>query len=357
MKQVILRDCIQNEEARLYDFYQKSKVIVSDKIDTMGIAKGRVLCVNKNYYEQTKEDGHIVGLLFHEALHEFLGHVERKYEFHEIANIAMDIVINNLIKNIGYTLPNNACTYELFKVPRTLRTTDEIYDYLVKNADKKLAKQISDAKRKKQEQLDEISKDHIEAPDPSGGEKYNILQDVERRNLEIIKNKCALKEKGNIINSINKILGSFLKPDFDRTYSRPSRFKVQGVVLPASRNLIRKPSISLYLDISGSMEGKNIKRVMDFMDDINFMLKAYQVNYYTFNTKSKKVENYNDLKIGGGTCFNQFHSEDNSDVVLIITDCEFEFSFLENHNRKKLILLTVGDAMEMKSNKYEAFNL
>lgn len=334
MKRLLLNHCILNKEARLYDFISATNVIVTDKIPTMGVNKKARLYINKSFYEENIS--HIIGLLLHESLHIFLDHINAEYENHRIANIAQDIIINDLVLSKGYTLPDSACTYESLNVLRSLKTSYDIYQYLIQN-----------------EPPQEIDPDHS-LPDDDDFEEGDI-EEIERlakiiaENIEYEKRAAVAQEykldqKPLLIRSINQILGKVLQPEFERSYTRPSRFRNSSVIMPSSRSIVRKPTLSIYLDVSGSMEGSNIEKSLGILEDIKNMMKAYTTKRYVFNTDTYEINDYKDVEVGGGTKFDDFHSSDNSDVVIVITDCEFSFDFLSYHNRKKVIIITLGQS-------------
>lgn len=333
MKTILLTHCIENEEARLYDFVASCNVIVSDDIPTMGVDNKARLYVNPDFYQNNVE--HIIGLLLHESLHIFFDHVNRDYENKEVANVAMDIIINDLVFSRGYTLPEPACTYEAFNVPNNLKTTDEVYEYLLEN---------------NIECGNSLSHDTPETDDSDGDiesiEKISeiIANDVTYEKQLASEKEHALPKKSYLIESINMILGKILEPEFNRSYARPPRFQMDNILMPASRAITRKPCISIYLDTSGSMFGENIEKALGILNDINGVLKQYSLKRYVFDTKTEEVESYDEVFTGGGTEFNKFHETDNSDVVLIITDCEFSFDFLSSHNRKKVIVISMEDS-------------
>ena len=82
---------------------------------------------------------------------------------------------------------------------------------------------------------------------------------------------------------------------------------------------------------------------MGILNDLKNYLTAYRLKFFSFNTETERLDNFDKIEFGGGTEFAKFHHEDDSDVVIIITDCEFSFDFLKSHNRKKVILINVYD--------------
>ena len=344
MKKALLNHCVDAEEARLYDFVNACNIIETDRVSTMGVDnKGRFF-INKSFYESEKK--FIIGLILHESLHIYFDHVNRKKEHHRIANIAQDIVINNMVDVYGYDLPDSACTYESIGVPRALKTSDEIYEYLLKNAP---PEDINPEHGLPDEETDEHG--DIEELKRVAGV---IASDMHYQVHKASEAEHKFNDKPQLIKSINMILGKVLAPEFIRSYTRPPRHRSAGLLLPSSRAIIRKPSLSIYLDVSGSMQGGNINKSLGILKDLHTPLSAYNLKKYIFNTKTEFVDSYDDISTGGGTSFESFHENDNSDVAIIITDCEFPFDFLERHNKTKVIIISMGAAQHI--NRCEVFN-
>lgn len=343
MKELLLNHCVEAGEARLYDFVNVSKIIVTDSIPTMGVSKGGRFFINKSFYKDNIQ--HIIGLILHESLHVYFNHVEERYEHPLIANLAMDVVINNQIDKIGYSLPDTKVTYESLDVPRTLKTTKEIYEYLLERADK-ISQEVYELCEQEHDldQLDQQQQQGQESEQQKQDQKkiaaviaHNVEYTLFKRNERL----CQIEKRRDFVQSIEKTLGSFLTPEFHRTFARPRRYRPDNLLLPASRSHVLKPSISIYLDVSGSMEGDNIKLAYGVLNELDKVLNHYHVSYFTFNTNTEKVDDYSSVTVGGGTDFQSFHADDSADVVLVITDCEFSFDFLEEHKRKKVIVLNI----------------
>lgn len=329
MKAKLLDACIDAEEAALYNFVNKCKVIESTVVPTIGINRNGCLYINPDFL--LKNEQHIIGLLLHEAMHIYFDHVNRYHKNHTLANIAQDIVINNLIT---YSLPSTAVTYESLNVPRTLRTSDEIYEWLLENAPENL------------------QDDHTLTPDDDNGDSeqqerldaaQEVVNEIVNSQREYERQKYSLPEKSKITKYLETVLGRFLKVEYTRSFARQPRVRISGVILPASRGYVYKPSLSIYLDVSGSMEGERASESLGILEDVSQFLTAYRRKNYIFNTETNVISSFDKLAFGGGTCFESFHPSDDSDMVIIITDCEFEFDFLKNHKRKKVIVIDVRD--------------
>jgi predicted metal-dependent peptidase len=381
-KDSMLMDCLRASEGRLYDFVDACDVIVTDKVPTMGVSAKGKFYVNPEFYE--KNHDFATGLILHESLHVYFDHVNCKYPNHKVANVAQDIIINDKIAQVGYVLPQGCCTYEAFEVPRTLTTSVEVYEFLMERVDEmtEVMKALMEQLAKEhdfdsvEEMLESMAGEGKGQPQPSKGEgkpstkddsgdsmpinvrnaAAGVASEVELQLVRAATDKWALPRRAEFLQSIERTLGRVLKPDFTRTFSRPRRFQVPNTLLPASRANVRKPKVALYLDVSGSMSGTNMDMAMKVLADLKIPLGAYTPSYFTFNTDCKRVPNFDEVNVGGGTSFDEFHSSDNADVVVVLTDCEMSFDFLSNHKRKAVIVLQLDGSSAKSIDNCEVYS-
>lgn len=348
MQKELLLDCIEAEEARLYDFVKASKVIETEDVSTFAVDNKGHLYVNRAFYEDNKE--YVIGVLLHESLHIYFDHVNNDYDHKIVANIAFDVIINDMVMGVGYSLPKGAVTYETCEpqVPRIYKTSDEVYNFLIDNmADipEELIDAVFEAHATPEKDMvvsEEGTQEQVQAAKA-------VAMDIQERLDKAVKHKYGMNNKGGIQKSINNILGSFLAPEFHRTYTRQPRFRATNLLTPSSRAIVRKPTLSIYLDVSSSMGGDNISKALGLLDDLGTMLLEYKTNKFIFNTGTYRVEDYSDIHTNGGTSFSKFHPDDAADAVIIVTDCEFSFNFLESHDRKKVIIVSLGGSQDLNN--------
>lgn len=100
-------------------------------LKTLGVSRGMVLAIDPDWFE-TIQDKHAAGALVHEAFHIINLHPERmdKFPDRELANIAGDLWINQIIRAAGWELPHGVYP-EDFGFPEGL-ILEEYYQLLVK---------------------------------------------------------------------------------------------------------------------------------------------------------------------------------------------------------------------------------
>ena len=114
-------------------------IVRTDKIQTLGV-DGSVLHVNEKFWESYNNQPEMqVGLLMHEVGHLFLNHLWRGRKFTTIItnpntgeqislyNLAGDAVINLMITEEGFRLPNEAFLDEKYHG----MTTEEVYQSML----------------------------------------------------------------------------------------------------------------------------------------------------------------------------------------------------------------------------------
>lgn len=97
---------------------------------------------------------------------------------------------------------------------------------------------------------------------------------------------------------------------------------LDGFFLRGSKTSRPKPTVSLYVDVSGSM-GDTPKTIMTGLKPVLTRLQFFRPKFYTFNTEIQQI-NIKTLKIsiGGGTDIKKVIDHAKSDINIIITDCE-----------------------------------
>ena len=119
------------------------RVVFTRRISTMATNATNVF-VNPDYLD-TLTIQQIIGVLFHEMMHDLYGHHTLPWAiynsssgmsqkgYHDLVNIAMDIVINDVVRDNGYSLPQDGAFREKFDIPDDVRTSHEIFKILLKD--------------------------------------------------------------------------------------------------------------------------------------------------------------------------------------------------------------------------------
>ncbi|WP_028987546.1 vWA domain-containing protein [Thermicanus aegyptius] len=110
--------------------------IESETVETMAVSETGVLYYSKNVEKWTTEE--ISAVLYHEILHLLQVHFVRLKEYpHEVANIAGDLEINQILREDGFQLPEidgkEALFPEPFGFPKNL-LAEEYAEWIMKNA-------------------------------------------------------------------------------------------------------------------------------------------------------------------------------------------------------------------------------
>lgn len=339
----------------------------NDSIPTAGIyfdskSKKYEMLLNSEFFCDRLSSDERCGVLIHEIYHIVFKHVFRvpPSDFREKTklNIAMDLVINQLIANI----PDGGMFIKDFKdkqgKPFPENKTTDFYLNLLENSKYKDGKENSDKNGHNRDKngymptkdlLDKMveRRYHFDSHDWDGedGSLKDKLEAVEgllkRAKFNAEKSGCSipgsiadqLQEITNQIKALDykKILLSTLKKSLDsrdtsKTWSRPSR-RYGELARGSKVGLL--PSIAVYIDTSGSI---SYEEICTFLDIINGFLtvginKAYihlfnTELYHTERVKKNFKLNKDSIQIGGTDLSEVFaHMENNTvNLSLILTD-------------------------------------
>ena len=176
------------------------RVIFTTAIESMA-TNGRNIFVNP-VWTSTLTVPQIVGVLTHELLHEAFGHTSAPWsvydrnsglspnEWHHLANVAEDIVINDLVRDtLNEELPQEGTFREDYDLPETATTSHEIFTIL-KDAYRQKKEEVIDAIRQalqksaQREQDDEKVKDIPEqTPDKNDGSSSAMPMEIDLSEL------------------------------------------------------------------------------------------------------------------------------------------------------------------------------
>lgn len=356
------------------------------------------------FREHTFDD--IYPIIMHEYMHCRLQHFSRVEKaktplMQFLYNLSMDIEINEYLLTKGITSKyfqetgqfKNKNTLSI-EIPSNLHTFEEILAYIMK----KLPKQ-------KVEALQQLSKQDFQAlgadlmgnpndPDmPNIGKNEVQEQELSEQEKEAIFEKCEVSNRAEypemtdgIAHSslaevcaslsrfgiqrevkltqehmpsyklswtrlLNKFVGKLKGRVLARTYQRPRRSgdPSSRTVLPAFKNMSGTvANLDIYIDISGSMYNRNIKRFVESQRSLRQLSTETRITYYAFNQKVFPVK-YSELpkmQIGGGTDFTSMLNqilERNNPTVIFTDMCtsEGDLSRLKEL-QDKLMVITVN---------------
>ena len=280
-----------------YPFYghllMKMRKSITDKVETAAVAIDKDtfnvnLLVNPEYWKQLSSD-HQLGLLHHETLHVAFGHLQVASRFpnRELANIAMDLEINQFIPkqqvHESWMRLDSPMFKDLKLAPKkgSKFYYDVLEEEMEKNEDFKQAmkqvmgnqgsdhstwKDYEDLSSQQKKMFDNQQDHNIKESFKDSGEKnMGSLPGGLARRLEKLFEKKP--EVFNWKHWLRKFMGTMLDIQRKKTYKRPSKR------YPGMPGMKTKKKVKLFVsvDTSGSMSNKEI---VDVFEQIDYIYKA-----------------------------------------------------------------------------------
>jgi len=332
--------------------------------DVLAYTDGKDIFVNaEEFNERTAEDKFFI--LAHESLHIIYGHCDKKYyppEYYtnrEILNVCQDICINEFLSrrlmykvtdglyldNMSAWLIANGYSKWPFTYYGGL-TTKQLYDYIMRQVPPedrdKFTEQfvvsdlasddmnsgmsnplldavIKDIKSNLKISDSDIDREH----EDSAGQSSEYTGTTNSALANIISSKDLVKYINSYIGNNVVIKGR------TRSYSRPNRrLQSKDFVLPGFRNIKHINKVSIYLDVSGSMDDSLVNNLFKTLKNL---YSKIPFDFYTFNTYINKIDmkTVNSIYIGGGTNIQRVLNEiekNKDDHAILITDCDDRFN-------------------------------
>lgn len=309
------------------------KLVNADEWCETAATDGRHFYYNTRFIDMLRPK-EIEFLFGHEVLHCVYDHFGRRGDRDpQIWNIANDYCVNaDLIKHkVGEKVTSVPCLYD----PKYIdKSSEEVYDDLIKNAEKvdinSLIDQLLD------DHLENDKNNHSEGDGDSDSNKKGkvYLSDEDRAQIrdeikEALLNAASTANAGTIPMGVKRIIGNLTEPKMnwrellrmhlestiksDYTWMRTSRKGWHtDAVMPGMKNndLI---DIAIAIDMSGSISNK---QAQDFLSEIKGIMdsfESYKIYLFSFDTQvynpqeftSDNLDNINDYTLtgGGGTDF------------------------------------------------------
>jgi predicted metal-dependent peptidase len=332
-----------------------------NNLPTAGVSKNGInfqLAINEQFFTDLPKL-HREGLIQHEAMHIAYNHLTQWFNFSDkkIANIAMDLVINQTISD-DY-LPEGGMKLELF--PELNLEPDEgthyYYEKLTQAKEQKeqTGSSGSQALDSLLDQMEGGQGDgNIELPDHSTWEEFDGLSESESRimkaQLDRVLEQAAdmtVKKRGTVPGNISDYLLALQQvepPKFDwkgylrlfigtsaKVYIKKSRRKENiKFTDSAGIKIKRKQNILLGIDTSGSVSESEL---LEFMSEIYHIWKTgVEVTIIQCDTRIRSIDEYK------GTFEMKFHGRGGTEF-----DPVLEY-FNENRNKfNSLIYFTDGE--------------
>ena len=333
------------------------------------------------------------GVLLHEVLHVALTHIARiGHRDPKLSNIAQDIVVNNIVKRAGFTLPedtinvdihNDTCKLDIPGNPITIKKVSEkaweeiyqeIWDRLPPEMKSKIGQGKGRGKGKgdgkgDEDRSKEWNPKQFDAHQHEDGTADENAKAGEEWKERLTDAATYAKQQGKLPNGMDRIIDKLLKPRIewkqillkfvrehvnpvDWSYRAPHKKSKQlGVFLPC----VEKESceIEVLVDTSGSIGGDELQ---EFLSEIVGMAQA--MSYMKMTVTFADTEAYEEAR----------YEIENGDIPRILamkpkggggTDMEAGLDFVKdkNPNTPVCIVLTDGYTSFNKSAKDYPFEV
>lgn len=370
------------EKARLqlitnFPFYammlQKCVFTWFERVQTAGVRinqDGKVeLTISKKFFYSLSEN-HRIGLLMHEMLHLCMDHCKRGKDLnHQLANIAMDIAINQYIPD--YLLPDGALLPEQFGFEKN-KTFEHYYLDLVERMEKnqspienqpldnhdwaKTASQDQGNTQQKQAEAEAETQstsgtdaDAIDSKQtPGTAQQTELSQEIKDAIIDKLVNQAAeeamgrgdlpshisrmlpsakAKAKINWKSELKKYIGRNLSDVRESTRNKPNRR--MGLMANGTQR-VDSPKVIIACDQSGSVSDDACAKLLTEAKKILTHLQD-KTEFVYFDTKIahvetlRKVSDLPERKCSGGTDFQaaiDYAESKRPDLLIILTDGE-----------------------------------
>lgn len=277
-------------------------------------------------------------LFGHEVLHNVLEHhFRRESRIPVLWNIAADYVINLILVQNGIgKMPDNL----LYDTKYEGMTSEEVYDDLMKNADKLDIDQM--ASKLLDDHLDDMEKD---GKQPTEGEKQGILNDIREALLS------AAQAAGNVPKGLDRYITGLTAPKMnwkellrqdiqaiirnDFSFSRPNKKGMsEGIVLPG---MLRESALDICvaIDCSGSISDEDARVFLSEVKGIMSQYDEYIIRIWSFDTAVH--------------AFAEFRSDEGADIETYVpkggggTSFECNFEYMKDHDIQPKIFIMFTD--------------
>lgn len=239
-----------------------------DEIKTMATDGANMYYCDEFVNKLTQAE--VTGVTAHEVLHKFFKHHLRKgHRDHMLWNIACDLAINPLLKDMGFTLPNDALHIEEYKG----MSAEEIFDKMQKDG---RVKKISvcawggveepkneDGSAKSKAELDAVGREddiQIQGAYASAKAQGHVPQFVEQWMTEFRDPKLDYKERLPFYVSGGRAPSDYTMKRFNR-----KMYGLHGMILPTLQD-IHAGTVAIFIDTSGSVSDEELKQFLGEVD-------------------------------------------------------------------------------------------
>ena len=303
------------------------------EIPSMGVDNKGNMVYNKDWIDKLNEN-QLKGVMIHETLHLALEHFPRgQNKEHEIYNIASDLVINNILVNNKFELPeglvpyNNSFEFEKATPPFTIedldkKSADEVYNELMKKLPKEKEQKIYIKLRFDKHDYGKNGKGKAKQGDKESKEQQGKWKKIFAEASVYAKQQgkmplgmerfveLILNEKISWKNLLYKYITRELP--YDYTYNYPSKkSRATGIYMPSV--LRENINIVIAVDTSGSIGQDELSEFLSEIVNIsksfsNIAMKLIVCDSEVkdvYDVRNGSIQTILDLKLrgNGGTSF------------------------------------------------------
>lgn len=364
------------------------KIKQSDETKTMGVDNMGNLYYSEKWVKSLSLD-ELKGVLIHEVLHLALSHFIRgKDKDRMVYNIASDLVINCILKNNNFRLPEGALipSYNTYILDGNITKNGKAYE--IKNIDKKSAEEIYNElmNKLKTKSVKILSKkqfdEHIYGNGKGNKGENKSEKEIEGEQIKkwkqiLTESSVYAKQQGNLPKGMERSIDILLNDKinwktllykyitnelpFDYTYNYPSKkSRATGIFMPS----VKRESIDIVIsvDTSGSIGQEELS---EFLGEIVGIAKSFNNINMTlivcdceikdiYEVRNGNIDTILNLKIrgGGGTNHKLIYdyvaeNMPNTRFIINFTDGYTSFNNIEN-NPRTIWVITKGGIDESK---------
>lgn len=238
-------------------------------------------------------------------------------------NLAADVIVNDSIsERLKFPLPDFAMRrgVGMFKdLPDDMRTTTGVYNWLNDSLDSSppLPVPFNSDLQEPTEPQTQAEKWMVEA-----ARKEEQRFSHEKEEMEEVMPKEVDTDWIDLVQAVAIETGKHIHLKRHKSFQRPSRYEPNGFFVRGNKTTRPKPSVSLYVDVSGSM-GESPRIIMAGLKPVLSRLIFFRPSFYVFNTEIWKInKNKGGFAIGGGTDIRNVINHMKYDINIVITDCK-----------------------------------
>jgi len=347
-----------------------------ETIGTIGVNFKGDCKYNAKFIESLSDES-LKGVLAHEVLHLALQHLQRQNNRNqEVFNIACDLVINNILINSQFTLPNESGGL----IPYNNKFQFPNFEW-IEDLDKKTAEQVymeiyNNEKLVKKVCISELDGKRFDKHIRGEGTPQEIKESDDKWKKAFSEASCYAKQQGKLPKGIDRLLDVILNErvnwkqllykyltrtlPYDYTYSRPSKKSFSsGFYMPS----ILRESIEVVVsvDTSGSISQDELGEFLGEIINIARSFNNIKIKLIVCDCEIKEVYDFSNGDIdtimnlkfsgGGGTSHKpvyEYLAENLPSTKLLVNLTDGYTEFPDEESFKTIWVLTKNGCDESK---------